>query len=756
MTDSNNSAPAGWFPDPSGTPRQRYWDGAQWTEHFHPPLTEPVAGPVATAPKSKGKSGLVALIAGGSVVILAVTSFFVWGLPALTGGSNGTVYADPAWDYSYTTPMLNIERDHEFEFPAKFDFEKREMDFATPEPAITPFPGETFEPGEEELLNSDPYVNPSWAFEIFYDAAFTKRAEVMAIQYEPGEPIFILPHDSPTGWTVEGHYPRPVMDEEFGGGWGLHSEYYLMRKIDEKGELLDKPVVTKFTAKSELAAPVVTFSTEDDDGNLTMTWDPVDGADRYLVVASHSGGSTTTRSLDILDQSETTTWSSSISQSDDSRDAPWVNQQNVGMELFSYGSADTLSSGWSLTGDTNGYDFGVIASNGTNFSPYNTYDSVEIAGTLPLEIAFAASRELKKWGKSGFVEGMENVQTTIAFTSLDGATRSTVAHIVADKVFEIDGRWALPLMGRGTSLGEWVPVSKATVPDIDAAVKAYNKRADDEAPTTGMTEFVSLTEPVDQFATGVKEAPDTEYPIFGSNDFSKFLAAHFIAHTPIIDISEWIDKPGMPEAMDAAYEAMYQNPYAISLKGMQVNNAGTAMTVEYTFTKKVMSQMQSELFAKVKKVVKDVASSGSDAKKVTALNNWIVKNAAYDHKALANKDKGFFGAVPVEYANAWNANGVLVDGVGVCASYAYAFNALANDAGIETVVIVGDVVNGGLHAWNKVKIDGTWTAVDSTWNDSPAGNRYLMITDAEFSGSALRTEDQSWMSDTFLKDFSTQ
>lgn len=28
--------PAGWFPDPAGGARQRYWDGGAWTEHVHP------------------------------------------------------------------------------------------------------------------------------------------------------------------------------------------------------------------------------------------------------------------------------------------------------------------------------------------------------------------------------------------------------------------------------------------------------------------------------------------------------------------------------------------------------------------------------------------------------------------------------------------------------------------------------------------------------------------------------------------------
>jgi hypothetical protein len=28
--------PAGWYPDPSATGLQRYWDGAQWTQHTNP------------------------------------------------------------------------------------------------------------------------------------------------------------------------------------------------------------------------------------------------------------------------------------------------------------------------------------------------------------------------------------------------------------------------------------------------------------------------------------------------------------------------------------------------------------------------------------------------------------------------------------------------------------------------------------------------------------------------------------------------
>ncbi len=36
MTDNSGQAAApGWYPDPSGSARQRYFDGEVWTDHFH-------------------------------------------------------------------------------------------------------------------------------------------------------------------------------------------------------------------------------------------------------------------------------------------------------------------------------------------------------------------------------------------------------------------------------------------------------------------------------------------------------------------------------------------------------------------------------------------------------------------------------------------------------------------------------------------------------------------------------------------------
>ena len=67
--------PPGWYPDPSGTPGTRFWDGQAWTDNTQvapPPIGAPAPPP---AQKKHGKCkwfalGLVALIVISAILSL--------------------------------------------------------------------------------------------------------------------------------------------------------------------------------------------------------------------------------------------------------------------------------------------------------------------------------------------------------------------------------------------------------------------------------------------------------------------------------------------------------------------------------------------------------------------------------------------------------------------------------------------------------------------------------------------------------------
>lgn len=71
---------------------------------------------------------------------------------------------------------------------------------------------------------------------------------------------------------------------------------------------------------------------------------------------------------------------------------------------------------------------------------------------------------------------------------------------------------------------------------------------------------------------------------------------------------------------------------------------------------------------------------------------------------------------------AYGACGVLLHKEGVCQSYVIAFYMMTTAAGLDCQYVTGKA-NGGGHAWNQVKVDGTWYYIDCTWDD-PVGGGY--------------------------------
>ena len=135
-----------------------------------------------------------------------------------------------------------------------------------------------------------------------------------------------------------------------------------------------------------------------------------------------------------------------------------------------------------------------------------------------------------------------------------------------------------------------------------------------------------------------------------------------------------------------------------------------------------------------------IFSGMSEYQKVKVINNWLICNAHYDYTYAAN-----------------DAAGVLIQGVGVCESYARAAQKLLDKAGIENMYLRGTADNGtggGFqdHAWNLVKVNGSWYHLDTTWNDPAQWNdpaaiggferyKYFLLTSAQIG------VDHRWSTD---------
>lgn len=108
---------------------------------------------------------------------------------------------------------------------------------------------------------------------------------------------------------------------------------------------------------------------------------------------------------------------------------------------------------------------------------------------------------------------------------------------------------------------------------------------------------------------------------------------------------------------------------------------------------------------------------------VRFFDEWLCANNYYNNTGTRRE---YAGTQVYYYCH--TAFGTLLNGYGVCESYALAMNWLLDTAGIRNMYCVGDVTGGG-HAWNYVQMpDGKWYLVDSTWDDSKSTG----LTDRSF------------------------
>lgn len=97
----------------------------------------------------------------------------------------------------------------------------------------------------------------------------------------------------------------------------------------------------------------------------------------------------------------------------------------------------------------------------------------------------------------------------------------------------------------------------------------------------------------------------------------------------------------------------------------------------------------------------------TDYEKIKLIHNYLIDTIEYEETITQKHIYDIYGA--------------LINKKCVCEGYAKAFQYLMNEIGIENTIVIGVGTNSKNqtenHAWNYVKLNGQWYAVDVTWDD---------------------------------------
>ncbi|MBD5464687.1 MAG: hypothetical protein HDR22_02525 [Lachnospiraceae bacterium] len=233
--------------------------------------------------------------------------------------------------------------------------------------------------------------------------------------------------------------------------------------------------------------------------------------------------------------------------------------------------------------------------------------------------------------------------------------------------------------------------------------------------------------------------------VTATSALSAYIATYMLSHEEAIDLSMFPEAGDSDYLVNALMEAYNQNPLIGSLNRYAYDYDSSILLLDYEYSREEQQDMQEAVLAEADKVIGEIITDDmNDVEKEFAINNYLCSTAEYDYAALDNAEENNYQTVDHDFAHSFTPYGVLINKVGVCASYAGAFKVLADKADLDCYVVSG-YLNGNLpHAWNRVGIDGQWITVDSTNNDNEKyANALLNIPD--YMSSGFLVEDNTYL-----------
>ena len=176
----------------------------------------------------------------------------------------------------------------------------------------------------------------------------------------------------------------------------------------------------------------------------------------------------------------------------------------------------------------------------------------------------------------------------------------------------------------------------------------------------------------------------------------------------------------------------------------------------FSFKYSVSSKDLNRYYKFIKKWTrKHIDSKMTDEEKVRGIHDYIVSKCNYSY---GDKGKEWFKKSRKNASNAklgkfsvYTPLAMVFKNGGVCDAYSRLFYDMAKKAGLKVKYIVGKIDNGGLHAWNLVKVEGKWCHIDVTWDDNNTGAEDYDYEYYLKSDEYMREKQHSWNKKSYPK-----
>ncbi|MGC4019543.1 MAG: transglutaminase domain-containing protein [Muricomes sp.] len=592
---------------------------------------------------------------------------------------------------------------------------------------------DTMKGGAENLIGEDAFVLYK-DYELKYELApSTFNLDDMNLEISPdaySEELASTKNTQLTGDALSG-----------AGNWGIYDNLYLVQYYDmETGARMEKPYIYLVKVNHpdiKLTAPQINMVMTED-GQLKLTWEPVQGASSYLVIKetlrdeSYAVNSTF---WDLGEVKEPQWYSGEgtrdmmayeVYSDDDKNDPDKENDLKFQEEISRPPATYRI--------------FVVALDEQRQMSTLSNFvNSADFIGKLPVD--FAEYTYQKEYGKDTYdkIEGIKNLPEKLPLIMADGSVRNYSVNYDKDKIDRMELSYNKTYsMEIPYQLSHSIFTGSFSVTD---PAEDYMKLMDEKiagiekASLTGTLEERVVVENAKEIevdkALYSDSVPEVPVKVIADSALEEYLAANFYAGKEFIDMSNF-PQGQEGNALGRAITAVKEKNLLLpSILSYYYSDEKKLIQVRYDDWKEgELEEMQNKVVSVVDEVIND---SMSDLEKAEALNQYLVDNAEYDYDAYAqNKEytkvlessaspeekSEAYAKFILPYNDVYEAKGVLINKTGVCASYAKAFELLGTQAGLECAYITGESSSGDSHAWNYVKIDGQWRVMDVTWNDT--------------------------------------